>query len=79
MCSAVACFLVQVSKQLKEQQCQRMTGPPGRGERGGFTGSGSEGGRGGGGEIKDPSSAKRSEALLSCPACMTTVCMDCQQ
>ena len=72
---------VQVSQQLKEEQQQRMTltRPPGEGE-----GGGREGGEGEKEEGSKPGSSsadppKRSDAHLSCPACMTTVCIDCQQ
>ena len=43
-------------------------------------GSNKRGGRKEGKREWDSSKAlKKSDALLSCPACMTTVCIDCQQ
>lgn len=45
------------------------------------TGGGSKGGSREEKEKKKDSSQapRKSDALLSCPACMTTVCIDCQQ
>ena len=55
----------------------------GRGDRGGGgedTGGRKEEEEGGGrGKKKDFAAIPKSDALLSCPACMTTLCIDCQQ
>lgn len=43
------------------------------------SGGSKEGGRKERKRERDSSRAPKSDALLSCPACMTTVCIDCQQ
>ena len=82
---------VKVSQKLKEEQDRRLAGqqpPSNDSSHEGAPGSAcSDQGGGGGGEreqrgIGAHSSGtlpKRSDAHLSCPACMTTVCIDCQQ
>ena len=81
---------MKVSQQLKEEQQQRLTAPHtlGAGSEGESTSGGSKGVSGGGGGRQGKEGRRKgerndvpmkSDALLSCPACMTTVCIDCQQ
>ena len=77
---------MKVSQQLKKEQQQRLTGPHSlrEGREGGGTGGRNEGTREGEGKEQKKEgdkhdAAKKSDALLSCPACITTVCIDCQQ
>ena len=79
----ILCFPVKVSQQLKDERQQRMAEShplreTGAGEN--TSGGSKEGGRKKRKREGDSSRAlKKSDALLSCPACMTTVCIDCQQ
>jgi hypothetical protein len=80
---------VKVSQKLKEEQDRRLAGqqppsidPSGEGAPGSTCsdeGGGGEREQRGIGAHSSGTPPKSSDAHLSCPACMTTVCIDCQQ